>query len=115
MTEAVPCLISSRDPDRRIGVRRESDGRATLLHDVTEALELSRRHSRHQADRSVGAVFFLISGLVIERGGMLSHSAIIAREFGIPCVVGVRNAMQAIPRGATITVDGDGGQVHVLG
>jgi pyruvate,water dikinase len=49
----------------------------------------------------------LISGLVIERGGMLSHGAIIAREFGLPCVVGVKNATQRIPHASHVTVDGD--------
>jgi pyruvate,water dikinase len=54
-------------------------------------------------------VFCLVSGLVIERGGMLSHGAIIAREFGLPCIVGVTNATGAIPHGATVTVDADQG------
>jgi pyruvate,water dikinase len=67
-----------------------------------------------QTDPGWGPVFFLISGLVIERGGMLSHGAIIAREFGIPCVVGVKNAMQRIPGGATLDVNGDNGVVHVV-
>ena len=53
-----------------------------------------------------------MSGLVIERGGMLSHGAIIAREFGLPCVVGVagRHAPHSA-RERTITVDGDRGVV----
>ena len=52
-------------------------------------------------------MFCLVSGLVIERGGMLSHGAIIAREFGLPCVVGVKNATQRIPHASHVTVDGD--------
>ena len=90
-------------------------GRATILRDVTEAARLARGDVlvTRQTDPGWGPVFFLISGLVIERGGMLSHGAIIAREFGIPCVVGVRDAMRAISDGATITVHGDGGWVHV--
>jgi phosphohistidine swiveling domain-containing protein len=55
-------------------------------------------------------VFCLISGLVIERGGMLSHGAIIAREFGLPCVVGVKDATRRIEHGALVTVDGQIGQ-----
>ena len=90
-------------------------GRATVLRDVTEAARLARGDIlvTRQTDPGWGPVFFLIAGLVIERGGMLSHGAIIAREFGIPCVVGVKNAMHTIPDGATITVDGDTGRVHV--
>ena len=82
-----------------------------MLRDVTEAARLARGDVlvTKQTDPGWGPVFFLISGLVIERGGMLSHGAIIAREFGIPCVVGVRDATRAIPDGATITVDGDRG------
>ena len=50
-----------------------------------------------QTDPGWAPVFPLISGLVIERGGMLSHGAIIAREFGIPSVVGVKDATRLIP------------------
>ena len=55
----------------------------------------------------------MISGLVMERGGMLSHGAIIAREFGIPSVVGIANATRLIPHGATVSVDGDRGVVRL--
>ena len=90
-------------------------GRATVLRDVTEAARLARGDIlvTRQTDPGWAPVFFLVAGLVIERGGMLSHGAIIAREFGIPCVVGVRDAMAAIPDGASVTVDGDVGRVHV--
>jgi pyruvate,water dikinase len=90
-------------------------GRATVLRDVTEAARLARGDIlvTRQTDPGWAPVFFLIAGLVIERGGMLSHGAIIAREFGIPCVVAVRGATQLIPDGATITVDGDHGNVYL--
>jgi len=91
-------------------------GRATILSSATEAERLSQGDVlvTRQTDPGWGPVFFLISGLVIERGGMLSHGAIIAREFGIPCVVGVKNAMNRIPSGATVEVNGDSGVVHVV-
>jgi phosphohistidine swiveling domain-containing protein len=66
-----------------------------------------------QTDPGWGPIFPLISGLVIERGGMLSHGAIIAREFGIPSVVGVKDATRLIAHGSSITVDGDRGLVHI--
>jgi pyruvate,water dikinase len=90
-------------------------GRATVLRDVTEAERLAKGDVlvTKQTDPGWGPVFFLIAGLVIERGGMLSHGAILAREFGIPCVVGVREATRVIPDGVTITVDADKGCVHV--
>jgi pyruvate,water dikinase len=91
-------------------------GRATVLEGVNQASLLARGDVlvTKQTDPGWGPVFPLISGLVIERGGMLSHGAIIAREFGIPCVVGVKGAMRRIPSGATVTVDADRGEVHVV-
>ncbi|SCL20070.1 phosphoenolpyruvate synthase [Micromonospora pallida] len=57
-------------------------------------------------------VFGLISGLILEAGGMLSHGACLSREYGLPAVT-LPNAMQKIPDGATITVNGDTGRVTV--
>jgi pyruvate,water dikinase len=56
----------------------------------------------------------LLAGIVTDRGGMLSHAAIVAREFGIPAVVGCANATKLIPNGARVRVDGDTGTVTVL-
>ena len=67
-----------------------------------------------QTDPGWAPAFFLIAGLVIERGGMLSHGAIVAREFGIPCVVGVRDATVRLRDGARLRVDGDRGTVDVV-
>jgi pyruvate,water dikinase len=53
-----------------------------------------------------------VAGLVIERGGLLSHAAIIAREYGIPLVIGVPEATERITAGAMIEVDGDSGVVR---
>jgi pyruvate,water dikinase len=89
--------------------------RAAILLDVTESNRLSAGDVlvTKQTDPGWGPIFPLISGLVIERGGMLSHGAIIAREFGIPSVVGVKDATRLIAHGSSITVDGDRGLVHI--
>lgn len=58
------------------------------------------------------AVFAQASAIVVERGSLLSHSAIVARELGIPCVVGLKSATQWIADGQTITVDGAAGRVE---
>jgi pyruvate,water dikinase len=52
------------------------------------------------------------SGLITEQGGMTSHGAIVARELGIPAVVGVANATQLIQTGEVVIVDGDRGEVY---
>jgi pyruvate,water dikinase len=89
--------------------------RAAILLDVTESHRLGAGDIlvTRQTDPGWGPIFPLISGLVIERGGMLSHGAIIAREFGIPSVVGVKDATRLIRHGGEITVDGDRGLVLV--
>jgi pyruvate,water dikinase len=48
----------------------------------------------------------MAAGIVERRGGMLIHGAIIAREYGIPCVTGIPDATSLIPNGTRVTVDG---------
>jgi pyruvate,water dikinase len=54
-------------------------------------------------------LFLTASGLVMEMGGPMSHGAVIAREYGIPAVVGVTGAIERIATGQQITVDGSQG------
>jgi pyruvate,water dikinase len=93
-----------------------SEARAAVLDDISDARRLAVGDVlvTRQTDPGWGPVFPLISGLVIERGGMLSHGAIIAREFGIPSVVGVQGATSRIAHGARVRVDGDRGVVRIL-
>jgi pyruvate,water dikinase len=58
-------------------------------------------------------VFSVIGGAVIEIGGMLSHGAIVAREYGLPAVINVSHATRRIVDGQTITVDGTNGRVVI--
>jgi pyruvate,water dikinase len=55
----------------------------------------------------------LLGAIVTDSGGLLSHSAIVAREYGIPGVVGTRDATERIPDGTQVRVDGDAGEVTV--
>ncbi len=57
-------------------------------------------------DPNMTFVIPLASAVVEERGGMLIHGAIIAREYGLPCITGASQAMQLIENGNEITVDG---------
>jgi len=56
-------------------------------------------------------LFLTASALVMEMGGMMSHGAVVAREYGIPAVVGVPNATERIVTGQRIIVDGSAGTV----
>lgn len=58
-------------------------------------------------------LFLVAVGVVTDRGGPLSHSCVVAREYGIPAVVGVGDATRLIRTGDIVTVDGQAGTVHV--
>jgi pyruvate,water dikinase len=90
--------------------------RAAVLASLSDAHRLQAGDVliTRQTDPGWAPVFSLIRGLVIERGGMLSHGAIIAREFGLPCVVGVKDAATRIPHGCMVSLDGDRGHVQIL-
>jgi phosphohistidine swiveling domain-containing protein len=58
-------------------------------------------------------LFSQAAGLVTDVGGILAHGSIVAREYGIPAVMGTGTATQTIAHAQTITVDGDSGEVHL--
>jgi pyruvate,water dikinase len=54
------------------------------------------------------------AGIVTDQGGLVSHAAVVARELGIPCVVGCEEATALIRPGVALRVDGAAGTVEVL-
>jgi len=92
----------------------QATGPAAVLTDCTEFGKLQRGDIlvARQTDPGWGPAFFLIKGLIMERGGMLSHGAILAREYGLPTVVGVKDATRRIAQGRILSVNGDRGVVH---
>jgi pyruvate,water dikinase len=88
--------------------------RAAVLDQVTELHKLCAGDIlvTRQTDPGWGPVFPLIKGLIMERGGMLSHGAILAREYGLPTVVGIPQVTQRITPGQVVTVNGDRGLVE---
>ena len=67
-----------------------------------------------QTDPGWIVLFPSISGLIIERGSMLSHSAIVAREMGIPAVVGIKDATRILRTGDTVRLDGAKGEITIV-
>jgi pyruvate,water dikinase len=65
-------------------------------------------------DPSWASTMMLASALVIDIGGPISHGAIVARELGIPCVIGTRDGTASIRTGDRLRVDGEAGEVRVL-
>ncbi|MGH3851472.1 MAG: PEP-utilizing enzyme [Pseudonocardiaceae bacterium] len=59
-------------------------------------------------------LFATVGGLVTNSGGILSHSAVVAREYRIPAVVGVGTATQRLQDGQLVEVDGTRGTVRIL-
>ncbi|HOU09177.1 MAG TPA: PEP/pyruvate-binding domain-containing protein [Clostridiales bacterium] len=59
--------------------------------------------------------FAILGGIVTEYGGILCHAAIVSREYGIPCVVCVPDAMKRIQDGSMITINGETGEIRLAG
>ncbi len=88
-------------------------GRARIVLDPREAATLRAGEIlvTQATDPGWTPVFPLVSGLVLEIGGQISHGAIVAREYGLPAVVNVIGATRTIKDGQVITVDGTNGRV----
>jgi rifampicin phosphotransferase len=91
------------------------EGRARVILDMAEAdLEPGDILVTAYTDPSWTPLFVAIKGLVTEVGGLMTHGAVIAREYGLPAVVGVENATQLIRNGQRIRVHGTAGYVEIL-
>jgi pyruvate,water dikinase len=91
------------------------EGRARVILDMAEAnLEAGDILVTAYTDPSWTPLFVTIKGLVTEVGGMMTHGAVIAREYGLPAVVGVEHATQLIRDGDRIRVHGTDGYVELL-
>ena len=91
------------------------EGRARVILDMTEAdLEPGDILVTAYTDPSWTPVFVAITGLVTEVGGLMTHGAVIAREYGLPAVVGVEQATRLIRDRQRIRVNGTDGYVEIL-
>jgi len=119
-------IISKQDQSGSTTPRREWRGRAIspgigrgVARVIKSVGELGRVHPGDilvapATDPAWTPVFASIAGLVVERGGVLSHSAVVAREYHLPAVAGIPNIVNEIQDGDVIEVDGSGGGVRVL-
>ncbi len=91
------------------------EGRARVILDMAQAdLEVGDILVTAHTDPSWSPLFVAIAGLVTEVGGTMTHGAVIAREYGLPAVVGVDRATQLIRDGQRIRVHGTDGYVEIL-
>lgn len=124
-TASYPAFLRGETPvgDVRRNVANEWHGRAVspgiargIARVVRSANELSRMQRGEilvapATDPAWTPVFAHIAGLVVERGGVLSHSAVVAREYRVPAVAGIAGIVDAIHDGDAIEVDGNAGMV----
>jgi pyruvate,water dikinase len=106
---------ASDDPDALRGTPASAGivtAKARVIHDPVGAhLEPGEILVAPSTDPGWTPLFLTAGGLVMEMGGSVSHGAVVAREYGIPAVVGVAGATERIQSGQTITVDGSTGTI----
>ncbi|MGW1740348.1 rifamycin-inactivating phosphotransferase [Nocardia sp. NPDC001965] len=91
------------------------EGRARVVSDMARAdLEPGDILVTAYTDPSWTPLFVAITGLITEVGGLMTHGAVIAREYGLPAVVGVEQATRLIRDGQRIRVNGTDGYIEVL-
>jgi rifampicin phosphotransferase len=92
-----------------------AEGRARIVRDLTDAdLEQGDILVTTFTDPSWTPVFLSVKGVVTEVGGAMTHGAVVAREYGLPAVVGVDGATRLIRDGQRIQVNGTDGYVQIL-
>jgi pyruvate,water dikinase len=91
-------------------------GIARVIDDPNEAGDIDPSMILIARETDPGWLFLMLAskGMVVERGSMLSHTAITGRKFGIPTIVALPDATQRIPDGALIEIDGSAGIVTIL-
>lgn len=87
-----------------------------VLDSVLEAGKLEKGDIlvTRQTDPGWAMVFPMIGGLIVERGGALSHGAIVAREFGIPAVIGIDRIVEMLNDNDEVILDGDLGKIQKI-
>ena len=111
-----PSALVSGDSLRGVGVcGGKVRGRVRIVRPETiDDLQPNEILVAEVTDVGYTAAFCYAAAVVTELGGPMSHAALVAREFGFPCVVDVQDATRRLPSGALIEVDGTTGEIRVL-
>lgn len=112
-----PAVATSSDVLRGLGSSAgKVRGTARVVIDPNQPVDLGDDGILVARETDPGWLFLMLSakGIIVERGSMLSHTAITGRKFGIPTVVALPDATTRIPDGARIELDGAGGIVRIL-
>lgn len=93
------------------------EGRARIVRSAFELAGIERGDVlvTGSTTPAFNAILPLVGAIVTDRGGLLSHAAIVAREYGVPAIVGTGEATRRLPDGALVRVDGEAGEAEVVG
>ncbi|XP_012151249.2 rifampicin phosphotransferase isoform X1 [Megachile rotundata] len=91
-------------------------GRACVITDVSEAKTIQHGDIliTYSTDIAWSPYFSLLSGIVTELGGLISHGAVIAREYGLPCIIGAKMATRLFQTGDTVLLQADIGTLQLV-
>ncbi|KYQ50675.1 putative phosphoenolpyruvate synthase [Trachymyrmex zeteki] len=91
-------------------------GRACVITDLSEANIIQHGDIliTHCTDIGWSPYFPLLAGIVTELGGLISHGAVVAREYGLPCIVGAKGATQVFQTSDTVLLAGDVGMLQLI-
>ena len=94
----------------------EATGTALVIQSVEDAKDISDKILVTRMT-DPGWVFLLTTakGVISEKGSLLSHTAIISRELGVPSIVGVENLLETVKTGDLLHVDGNTGKIEIIG
>jgi pyruvate,water dikinase len=94
----------------------QASGPARIIQDINEARKIRKGDIlvTRFTDPGWTPLFSLISGVITETGGILSHAAVIAREYGIPAVLSVTDVTKRLKENQMVIVDGNSGEVRVV-
>lgn len=99
------------------GSAGRATGKARVIHSLAEAGALTAGEVLVTETTSPPwtPLFATAAAVVTDTGGILSHCAVVAREYGIPAVVGTKRSTAAITTGDLVEVDGDAGTIRIIG
>ncbi len=112
-----PLSIDATDTYTGVGVSTGvAKGQARVLMKPSDIEPTERNYILvcPSTDPAWTPLFLHAAGLVMERGGLLSHGAVVAREYGVPAVANIPNATQNITDGQMLQVDGNQGKVSII-
>ncbi|MGZ4515763.1 MAG: sugar epimerase family protein [Mycobacterium sp.] len=115
-TTTTAAVLTSGETLRGVGVcGGKVRGRVRIVRPETiDDLQPGEILVAEVTDVGYTAAFCYAAAVVTELGGPMSHAAVVAREFGFPCVVDVQGATKSLPPGALVEVDGTTGEIQVL-